>query len=118
MPAHDAATATRALTPEQLPRVFLESPVRTFPLSLGTFAIGRDPGAYVRLEGSEVSRHHARLVVTELDAVLEDLKTVNGTHVNKQRLVAPRALAEGDEVAFGSLRFKIRFGVGFPAKKA
>ncbi len=57
-------------------------------------------------------------MVTELDAVLEDLKTVNGTHVNKQRLVAPRALADGDEVAFGSLRFKIRFGVGFPSEES
>jgi pSer/pThr/pTyr-binding forkhead associated (FHA) protein len=117
LPAPRDATATRALTPEQLPRVFLESPVRTFPLSLGTFAIGRDPAADVRLEGSEVSRHHARLVVTEQDAVLEDLRTVNGTYVNKEKLVAPRALADGDEVAFGSLRFKIRFGAGFPAKR-
>lgn len=112
-PAREA-TATRALTPDQLPRVFLETPTRTFPLGLGTFAIGRDPASDVRLDGSEISRHHARLQVTDQAATLEDLKTVNGTFVNRQKLAAPRTLADGDEVTFGSLRFKFRFGAGYP----
>ena len=113
-PPAPARDATRALTPDQLPKVFLESPSRTFPLSIGTFEVGRDPAVEVRLEGSEISRRHARIQITEHAAVLEDLKTVNGTYVNRQKLVAPRPLADGDEVSFGSLKFRVRFGAGFP----
>ncbi len=108
--------ATRALTPEQLPKAFLESPARTFPLALGTYEIGRDTSADIRIPGNEISRRHARLRIDEHEAVLEDLKTVNGTSVNGQKLVAPRRLADGDEVMFGSMKFRIRFGVGYPKK--
>jgi pSer/pThr/pTyr-binding forkhead associated (FHA) protein len=113
----DLRDATRALTPDQLPKLFLESPARTFPLALGTYEIGRDPGAHVRLDGSEISRHHARLRITDQEAILEDLKTVNGTYVNGQRLVAPRPVSDGDEVMFGSTKFRVRFGVGYPQEK-
>jgi pSer/pThr/pTyr-binding forkhead associated (FHA) protein len=108
--------ATRALTPNQLPKLFLESPARTFPLAPGTYEIGRDPGADLRLEGTEISRRHARLRITDEEAILEDLQTVNGTYVNQQRLVAPRPIADGDEVMFGSTKFRVRFGAGFPRK--
>jgi hypothetical protein len=108
--------ATRALTPNQLPKLFLESPARTFPLAPGAYEIGRDPGADLRLEGSEISRRHALLRITDDAAILEDLQTVNGTYVNQQRLVAPRSILDGDEVMFGSTKFRVRFGLGFPQK--
>jgi pSer/pThr/pTyr-binding forkhead associated (FHA) protein len=108
--------ATRALAPAEAlaPRVYLESTGRTYPLAVGVHEIGREPAAGVRLDGLQISRRHATLRVTETEAVLEDLHTVNGTFVNQQRLTAPRALAEGDVVSFGNQVFRIRFAPGFP----
>lgn len=109
--------ATRALAPAEAlaPRIFLESTGRTYPLAVGVHEIGREPAAGVHLDGLQISRRHATLRVTDTEAVLEDLKTVNGTFVNQQRLTAPRVLAEGDVVAFGNTVFRIRFAPGFPA---
>ncbi|MEP6994436.1 MAG: FHA domain-containing protein [Acidobacteriota bacterium] len=106
---------TRALSPAQLPRVFLESPARTFPLGQGVWEIGRDPAAAVRLEGNEVSRRHARLTIAESVTTLEDLQTVNGTSVNGQKIVSPRVLSDGDLLAFGNTNFRVRFAAGYPA---
>lgn len=76
-------------------------------LCAGEHLIGRAPDVAVVLSFSDVSRHHARLVVREGDAVLEDLGSKNGTLVNRERVVGSRALQHGDEIRIGPvlLRF-------------
>jgi len=109
--------ATRALAPGDAlaPRVFLESEGRTYPLPVGAHEIGREPASGVRLDGQQISRRHATLRISDTQAILEDLRTVNGTFVNQQRLAAPRALADGDVVTFGNKAFRVRFAAGYPA---
>ncbi len=64
--------------------------------------LGRDPDAAITLEGSDVSRHHAQIVVRPDGAVeLVDLGSRNGTLVNGVRVQQHR-LASGDRVRLGA----------------
>ncbi len=101
---------TRAVgTPAPALRVLLEGKVQTFSLGVGTHEVGRVPPAAIRIESPQISRRHAVLRVSETGAALEDLQSVNGTFVNKERLTGPRNLADGDLVLFGNLPFRVRF---------
>lgn len=53
------------------------------------------------LLADEVSRYHAKIRLVDDRAVLDDLKSMNGTYVNRQRIVE-RVLSDNDEVYFGS----------------
>ena len=66
--------------------------------------IGRDPDAEVWLDDATVSRHHARIVVDDAGALLEDLGSKNGTSVGQAPLAEAVALRDGDAVAFGDVR--------------
>jgi pSer/pThr/pTyr-binding forkhead associated (FHA) protein len=52
-----------------------------------------------------VGRRHARLILRSGQVYLEDLDSVNGTIVNRQRIPAhqPVALKSGDEIRLGKL---------------
>jgi DNA-binding winged helix-turn-helix (wHTH) protein len=69
---------------------------RRIPLADGEHVIGRDPEADVLLDYSTVSRRHARLVVSEAGALLEDLVT------------APVSLCNGDRFACGRVPLTYR----------
>jgi DNA-binding winged helix-turn-helix (wHTH) protein len=75
--------------------------VRELPLYEGDNLLGREPEAVVRLVSEKASRRHARIVVDEKDAVLEDLGSKNGTHVNGARVREPVALQPGDRIEIG-----------------
>jgi len=76
-------------------------------VGVGTFVIGRAVGADVRLDDRQVSRSHARLVVDETSASIEDLQTVNGTLVNGKEVKARQPLRHGDTVQLGASEFKV-----------
>lgn len=71
------------------------------PLSEGENLIGRTPGLALSIGSAVVSRRHARIVVTQGRAVLEDLGSKNGTYVRGTRIRGPIELLDGDEVCFG-----------------
>ena len=85
------------------PSCWLEWNRRRFPLSVGEHVIGRDPDVAIRLDGSTVSRRHARIVVTAEGAVLEDFGSKNGTFRGGEPVSAPVQLADGDAIHIGSL---------------
>jgi signal transduction histidine kinase len=79
-----------------------------FAISAETTTIGRDPKALIRIDDSNVSRMHARIVRRGSAYWLEDLGSANGSLVNQQRIDSPQELHEGDKVSIGSstvLRF-------------
>ena len=82
---------------------WLEWGRRRFSLGVGEHVIGRDPQADVRLEGSTVSRRHARIVISHEDTVLEDLGSKNGTFRGTAPVSSPVTLADGDNIRIGSL---------------
>jgi DNA-binding winged helix-turn-helix (wHTH) protein len=75
--------------------------VRELPLYEGENLLGREPDAVVRLVSEKASRRHARIVVDEKGAVLEDLGSKNGTHVNGTPVKEPVVLAPGDRIEIG-----------------
>lgn len=78
--------------------------VRGRPIGLrdGENTIGRDPASHIWLDASGVSRHHARMVVAAGTVRVEDCGSKNGTTVRGQPVAGGVAIADGDEVAFGS----------------
>ena len=84
--------------------VYLILGTREIPLREGENIIGRD------LVGTpDVSRRHARILVEGMTAVVEDLGSKNGTFTNGQRLEAPVAVANDQEIVFGRTRAVLRF---------
>jgi DNA-binding winged helix-turn-helix (wHTH) protein len=73
------------------------------PLAGGEHIIGRDQDATVVVPDSAVSRRHARIMVREDSALLEDLGSKNGTFLNGTRLAEPTTLRPGDVITVGSI---------------
>ena len=74
---------------------------RQIPLLPGENILGRSAEARVTLDLGRVSRHHARIVVNDGRAVLEDLGSKNGTFVRGQLVTNPAELLDGDEICIG-----------------
>ncbi|MDQ0768564.1 S-DNA-T family DNA segregation ATPase FtsK/SpoIIIE [Pseudarthrobacter defluvii] len=55
------------------------------PLRRGSYSIGRS-GTRIVIQDPELSREHARVVVTDTDIMLVDLDSANGTYVNGERI--------------------------------
>jgi DNA-binding winged helix-turn-helix (wHTH) protein len=72
-----------------------------FPLPMGDTVLGRSEEAQVRIEAPGVSRLHARIVVTDGGATIEDLASKNGTFVGERRLDGPTPLRDGDHIRLG-----------------
>jgi DNA-binding winged helix-turn-helix (wHTH) protein len=67
-------------------------------LEAGENVIGRDVTATVRIDSTDVSRRHARIVVDGDGASLEDLGSKNGTSVWGRSITAPTTLRDGDRI--------------------
>jgi hypothetical protein len=75
----------------------------TFPLDHDRMTIGRNPDAEVFLDDVTVSRNHAMLVRRPDGIYIDDLGSLNGTYVNRQRLESHR-LVDGDELQIGKYK--------------
>jgi two-component system response regulator AtoC len=84
--------------------VWLGETVQPWPLpELGEAIVGRAADTDIRIEFSSVSRRHARLHIDAGSVRIVDLGSQNGTRVNGERLMAPRALTYGDILTFGEV---------------
>ena len=68
--------------------------------------IGRDNTNDVQINKDFVSKKHARISQKNNHYWLEDLKSLNGTYINKKPLKKPAALTEGDSITVGGVTFK------------
>ena len=80
---------------------------REIALGDGENLFGREDDAVVWIDDAAVSRRHARIVIDESGAVLEDLGSRNGTYLRGKRIEAPRKLADEDQVGLGLARCSI-----------
>ena len=80
---------------------------RVFPLPRGEALVGRAPDSVVTLLDGEVSRHHARITVTEGKVEVEDLDSTNGTRLNGESVHAAVTLQAGDRLAIGGHVLKL-----------
>ena len=77
---------------------------RRIVLGPGITTVGRDHEGDVYLNDPSVSRVHARILVENGLAIVEDLKSKNGTSVQSVPITGPRTLTDGDEIEFGSVK--------------
>ncbi|MBW7864037.1 MAG: FHA domain-containing protein [Candidatus Hydrogenedentes bacterium] len=87
-----------------MPQLVIEQPglpPMTVPLTGDEVTFGRSEENQVVLVADEVSRHHARIYRREGAWVLRDNKSLNGTYINRQR-VLEKVLKNLDEIHFGS----------------
>src|SRR3954451_13591998 len=80
---------------------------RSFSLSAQS-VVGRDPTAAVHLSDDEVSRRHAIISLGEGEATIEDLGSVNGTHVNGGPIEGEARVRAGDQIQLGSTLLELR----------
>jgi FHA domain-containing protein/uncharacterized protein DUF1707 len=73
----------------------------------GTVTIGRGPACDCVVSHPTVSRRHAQLRPVDGGWELVDLGSTNGTRINGWRVAGTGAVRPGDEVAFGSARFRV-----------
>ena len=74
----------------------------------GENLIGREEEAAAWIESASVSRRHARIVVSEGTATLEDLGSKNGTFLRGQRIATPVVLSKGEEIRVGVVPLRFR----------
>jgi len=74
----------------------------------GENILGRDRDVAVWLESIDVSRHHARILIADEEATLEDLGSKNGTSLRGERITSPCPLVDGDRIGLGSVFVNFR----------
>jgi len=90
---------------------------REIALRPGENVIGRDDAAALWIDDALVSRHHARIVIDETGAVLEDLGSKNGTLLRGKRIRSPARLVDEDLITIGpaSMIFRVLHQAGSTA---
>ena len=77
-------------------------------LAEGEHILGRDAEASIVIDSPSVSRRHARIVITQGQATVEDLGSKNGTLLNDRPVDAPQSLTDGDRLRVGTVGLKFR----------
>jgi predicted component of type VI protein secretion system len=90
---------------------------KTIPLTGPVFRVGRDETCHLRPSSDQVSRQHAEIVVSADSAILKDLGSRNGTHLNGRLVTEPTKLKSGDLIKIGYLTFAVSIQ-GAPAEAA
>ena len=78
---------------------------REIPLPEALFVIGRDPLCHLRPHSSLVSRRHCAIARWGGRVLVRDLKSANGTFLNKKKLAQQVEVKEGDVLDVGDLSF-------------
>ncbi len=107
--AREALEATRIVRKTTAFHVLLEGASGSFILGRGDHAVGRLPGSAVFIQTLDVSRRHAQIRIGDATATVEDLQSGNVTFRNGRRLASAEQVADGDELSFGDLKFRVRF---------
>jgi DNA-binding winged helix-turn-helix (wHTH) protein len=82
--------------------------IREIALSDGENVLGREQSAAIWIDDSSVSRRHARVLIDQSGALVEDLGSKNGTLLNGRRLKKTEALSDGDAIVVGPARLTLR----------
>ena len=104
----EASEGTSASGPKGHPAARVIWGKWVLPLQAGENVFGREEDARVRIDSAGVSRRHARIVIGEGQAFLEDLGSKNGTFLGERRLEAPASLKDGDIFRLGRELFVFR----------
>lgn len=84
------------------------------PVKSGTYTMGRDEGAQIRIPLASVSRKHAELRVEDNRVVVRDLGSSNGTTKNFEAVKDEAELAANDVLGLGDFYLRVQID-GMPA---
>jgi DNA-binding winged helix-turn-helix (wHTH) protein len=99
---------TASLSAPDRPKLYLLFERREMMLMDGANVIGRAPDATIQIDSPSVSRYHARVLVADGGATLEDAESKNGTYLNGKRVTASAVLSDGNEIRLGSVALTFR----------
>jgi predicted component of type VI protein secretion system len=88
-----------------MPRLVAQSPEfegKTFDLSGPEVTVGRVADNRIQIEHASVSGHHAVFKLDQLDYVIKDLDSTNGTRINGER-VTMQKLRRNDILRLGNI---------------
>jgi hypothetical protein len=74
----------------------------------GQATVGRAAGCEITLDDTFVSQLHARVSLTDIGVVIEDLGSTNGTYVNRQRVASATVVQPGDQIQLGGTVLELR----------
>jgi pSer/pThr/pTyr-binding forkhead associated (FHA) protein/S1-C subfamily serine protease len=94
----------------------INSDGKAFPVTASTL-IGRGPDCDIQIDESGVSRHHAKLEVSEGKTILKDLESRNGTFLNDSRIEAPAEIQDGDRIRIHNALFTVRSAASLGEEK-
>lgn len=80
---------------------------RSFPITAEGITLGRDPENTVRIEGPNVSRQHARVLIHNGAVWVQDAGSRNGVFVNGQRVADHKQVKAGDRIGVGEHVFEV-----------
>ncbi|QDV31996.1 Phosphoserine phosphatase RsbU [Planctopirus ephydatiae] len=72
--------------------------------------LGRHATSQIVLDHQSVSRHHAQILREHGQYRVEDLRSLNGTHVNHELIPGPRELRDGDLLRICDFVFEFQAG--------
>ncbi len=81
---------------------------REIPLPPTVFLIGRGSQCHLRPHCQLVSKLHCAIACWGGKVVVRDLKSVNGTFINDERITGEARIRDGDTLRVGSLSFTFR----------
>ncbi len=105
-PAEEPCTSP--VTAPAAPACFLIVGEQRVRLPAGETVVGRAALVFAGLEAASVSRAHARIMVADGRATIEDLASKNGTYVAGARVTTTTPVRDGDEIRFGHARVTFR----------
>jgi DNA-binding winged helix-turn-helix (wHTH) protein len=85
------------------PTIYLLWNDQQIALAEGENIAGRGAECSVVIDDKSVSRRHARVDISQGTGSIEDLGSTNGTRVNGSPISCRTPLADGDEIAFGTV---------------
>ncbi|CAN5919900.1 FHA domain-containing protein [soil metagenome] len=106
-PAPAQSIASRAAA-SQLVVHFPDGRPRVIELAGQAVLFGRSPSSTVRLDDPYVSDDHARIYQADGSWMVTDLKSTNGTFLNRVKVTAPTQIAAGDQLGIGKTIVEVR----------
>ncbi len=108
-PGGDAAPA--ALQPEAILGEIIvysnQQLLAKYAIEHGEYIIGRDLTCHIMVDADEVSRHHARLIFSGFELIIEDTGSSNGVFIDGVQVQIPTRVRGDQEVQIGSARLRI-----------
>lgn len=107
-PESSVAPEPRRALPSQLVVHYPDGRPQVIELTGSPVLFGRSPSCTVRLDDPYVSDDHARVYKSDGGWMVADLKSTNGTFLNRVKVTSPSLIAAGDQLGIGKTIVEVR----------